>query len=247
MLECMIRSITTYKCSRCGSENIVKNGHNKCGNQQYRCNDCNAHRVLEPKSKYTDKHKQTVLRTCKERASMRGVERIFEIARQTIARWIVELLHNLRDLKDTLLPAKPDDVLELDEMWSFVLKKSQKRWLWTAMCRRTRQIVAFVIGDRSKKTCLRLWLKVPEEYRQCPSFSDFWEAYQQVFSKETHQSVGKESGETAHMERWYCTARQRVPRFIRKTLSFSKSDAFHHMFTKWFIHDHNLEMASLTI
>jgi hypothetical protein len=33
-------------------------------------------------------------------------------------------------------------------IWSFVQKKEQKRWLWTAMCRRTRQIVAFVIGDR---------------------------------------------------------------------------------------------------
>lgn len=178
---------------------------------------------------------------------MRGLERIFMIARQTVARWIIELMNTLANLKDTLLPAEPDDVLELDEMWSFVLKKSQKRWLWTAMCRRTRQIVAFVIGDRSKKTCLRLWLNIPEEYRRCQSFSDFWDAYQLVFSEETHQSVGKESGETAHMERWYCTVRQRVARFVRKTLSFSKSDAFHHMITKWFIHDYNLEMASLTI
>ena len=34
-------------------------------------------------------------------------------------------------------------------MWSFVHEKWNKRWLWTVMCRRTRQIVAFVIGDRS--------------------------------------------------------------------------------------------------
>ena len=29
-------------------------------------------------------------------------------------------------------------------------------------------------------------------------------------------------------------------RYVRKTLSFSKRDAFHHMVTKWFIVDHNL-------
>ena len=57
----------------------------------------------------------------------------------------------------TLLPAEAEDVLELDEVWSFVLKKADKRWLWTAMCRRTRQIVAFVIGDRSEATCRLLW------------------------------------------------------------------------------------------
>jgi len=67
-------------------------------------------------------------------------------------------------LKDTLLPAAADDVLELDELWSFVLKKSRKRWLWTAICRRTRQIVDLVIGDRSQKTCRRLWNKIPD----CP-------------------------------------------------------------------------------
>ena len=48
---------------------------------------------------------------------------------------------------------KSDDVLELDEMWSFVFKKDNKRWIWTAIARKTRQIVAFVIGDRSEKTC----------------------------------------------------------------------------------------------
>src|ERR1700730_6391324 len=53
------------------------------------------------------------------------------------------------DVKETLLPATPNDVLELDELWSFVQKKEQTRWVWTARCRRTRQIVACVRGDRS--------------------------------------------------------------------------------------------------
>jgi hypothetical protein len=80
----------------------------------------------------------------------------------------------LPDVKEPLLPAAPDDVLELDEMWSFVQKKEQTRWVWTAMYRRTRQRVAFVTGDRSKATCLRLWKEIPEEYKHCHTFSDFW-------------------------------------------------------------------------
>ncbi|ECM9835226.1 IS1 family transposase, partial [Salmonella enterica subsp. enterica serovar Typhimurium] len=46
-----------------------------------------------------------------------------------------------------LLPAKPDDILELDEMWTFVQKRDNKQWLWLALCRRTKQIVGYYIGD----------------------------------------------------------------------------------------------------
>jgi len=65
-------------------------------------------------------------------------------------------------IKESLLPAESEDVLELDEVWSFVFIKTDKYWLWTAICRRTRQIVAFVIGDRSAETCSRLWQKIPK-------------------------------------------------------------------------------------
>ena len=181
---------------------------------------------------------------------MRGLERVFDVARQSVSRWIVEHVKNLPNLKDTLLPAKPEDILEYDEAWSFVFQKINKRWLWTVLCRRTRQIIAFVIGDRSENSCRRLWKKVPIEYRHCLSYSDFWDAYQKVLPQEAHHAIGKESGQTSHMERWYCTLRQHQARYVRKTLSFSKRDAFHHMVTKWFIVDHNLarkQPASLTL
>jgi insertion element IS1 protein InsB len=246
MILGMIQITITYRCRVCGSTNIVRNGTNCCGNAQYHCKDCKAYRVLEPKRKYSATEKNTILKTYQERASLRGLERIFGVSRHTVCQWIRDKVQQLPPLKDTLLPAQPDDVLELDEAWSFVYKKEQKRWLWTAMCRRTRQIVAFVIGDHSKKTCLRLWRKIPESYKHCLTFSDFWEAYQLIFPQETHHCVGKETGETAHMERWYCTLRQRVGRYVRKTLSFSKLDAHHHMVTKWFVTEYNLSPSLIT-
>ena len=116
------------------------------------------------------------------------------------------------------------------------------------MCRRTRQIVAFVIGDHSADTCRRLWRQIPETYRCCRSYSDSWKAYKQGFPDETHEQVGKETGETAHMERWYNTLRQWLARYTRHTLAFSKSDFYHELVTRWFIIEHNLRMrSSLTI
>jgi IS1 family transposase/transposase-like protein len=243
----MIQITITYRCRVCGSINIVRNGTNKCGNAPYHCKDCGAHRVLEPASGYSPRAKQRILDTYKERASLRGLGRIFGVARQTVLQGLKELMRRLPDLKDTLLPPRADDVLELDEVWSFVFKKDAKHWLWIALCRRTRQIVAFVLGDRCEQTCRRLWNKIPDHYRTCHSSSDFWDAYQKVFGTETHQSVGKESGQTTHIERWNNTLRQRLARFVRKTLSFSKSDVFHNIVTKWFIAEYNLELSLLTI
>jgi len=134
-------------------------------------------------------------------------------------------------------------VLEVDEMWSFVQEHWQKRWLWTAMCRRTRQIIAYVIGDRGQQTCQRLWERIPSSYKECQSFSDLWEAYQLVFPAETHHCVGKGERQTNHMERWYNRLRQSNARFVRKTLSFSKSDSMHEMVTRSFIVQHNLSLT----
>ena len=111
------------------------------------------------------------------------------------------------------------------------------------MCRRTRQIIAFFIGDRSDKSCYQLWKRIPEDYKNCISFSDCWSSYEKIFQEDLHGSVGKESGETSHMERWNNTLRQRIGRFVRKTLSFSKFEHFHHLITKLFIYNYNKKIA----
>ena len=147
------------------------------------------------------------------------------------------------ELAETLvLPPEPP-TLELDELWSFVLKKVNKRWIWIALCRQTRQVVAFAIGDRSETTCRKLWAKIPPAFRVGDCFTDFWSAYQLMIPPEQHTAVGKETGETAHVERWNNTLRQRLARFVRKTLSFSKSDVMHEICLFLFLHRYNNELA----
>ncbi len=103
---------------------------------------------------------------------------------------------------------------------------------------------SYFIGDRSEESRWRLWSWIPSPYRHCATFSDFWETYELVFGwlTEAHQSVGKETGETAHVERWNNTLRQRLGRFVRRTLSFSKSDVYHEAVLKVFIHEYNANL-----
>jgi hypothetical protein len=61
--------------------------------------------------------------------------------------------------------------------------------------------------------------------------------------REQHTAVGKETGETAHVERWNNTLRQRLARFVRKTLSFSKSALRHTACLTLFLHRYNRERA----
>src|SRR3954451_13649864 len=50
---------------------------------------------------------------------------------------------SLAPLERTRAPAaKGEEVLELDELCSFVRERENKRWVWLALCRRTRQVVA---------------------------------------------------------------------------------------------------------
>ena len=45
---------------------------------------------------------------------------------------------------------------ELDEMWSFVQKKENQRWLWHAIDHTSGKVLAYVLGDRTDKVFLKL-------------------------------------------------------------------------------------------
>ncbi|TME10015.1 MAG: IS1 family transposase [Chloroflexi bacterium] len=100
-------------------------------------------------------------------------------------------------------------------------------------------------GDRSEKTCRRLREAIPQAYRTGQCYPDFWTACQAVLPEKQHTAVGKEPGETAHVECWNNTLRQRLARFVRKTLSFSQSLFMHDACLNLFLHRYNLERAAI--
>ena len=147
---------------------------------------------------------------------------------------------------DTLLPSRSGDVLELDELWSFVGSKANTLWLWVALCRRTRQIVAWTLGDRSLQSARDLRTELPPGYRRCATRSDYWDAYASAFPQRTHRCCGKEQGETCHLERFFGTLRARLGRLIRKTYSFSKHAENHLDAIHFFIANYNLAIKQST-
>ena len=147
---------------------------------------------------------------------------------------------------DTLLPGQNGDVLELDELWSFVGGKASQLWLWVALCRRTRQIVAWTLGDRSLQSACDLRAALAPGYRNRATRSDLWEAYAAAFPQRTHRSCGKHEGETNHVERWFGTLRARLSRLVRRTYSFSKHAENHLDAIHLFLTTYNLAIQQKT-
>ncbi len=127
----------------------------------------------------------------------------------------------------------------MDELWSFVRRKTNQQWIWLAICRQTRQVVGYAIGARDEATCRKLWRSIPAQYRRGRVYSDFWKAYQSVIPAWQHRAVSKESGQTSHIERFNNTLRQRLARFVRKSLSFSKSALMHEICLRLFLWRYN--------
>lgn len=236
----MIQTIVTHSCPRCGSRNMVKNGHDYKGAQKYHCKSCDSYGTLNAHQGYSQAVRTQIRHAVLERVSLRGLERIFGLSRRTIGRWLESWIADLPTVETTLVPAQWDDVLELDELWTFVRRKDHPRWLWLALCRRTRQVVAYWIGDRTETGALQLWRRLPGNYVWCTSWSDRWQPYAQVFDARRHRMVDKSEGQTNHVERWFNTLRQRLARFVRKTLAFSKRDDLHDGLVRMFICAYNM-------
>lgn len=89
-------SITNQsQCRACGSKNIKRNGYNRYGSLQYYCKDCKASKVLNPKNTYTQQNREEILNAYFERASMRGIQRIYGVDRGTLARWLKKIAQSL--------------------------------------------------------------------------------------------------------------------------------------------------------
>lgn len=154
-----------------------------------------------------------------------------------------------QQVPDNLYAQVPEDAhielqsidIETDELWSFVKRKTNKQWVWVAQERSTRQIIAFYIGNRGTEGAQGLWDRIPEVYKQHATFyTDCWEAYGKVIPKQKHKPV--EKAETNHIERFFCTIRQRCSRLVRKALSFSKNQKRHQMAIRFFIAHYNLSL-----
>jgi insertion element IS1 protein InsB len=238
-------------CPRCESSKYKKNGHIHNGKQNHQCQDC-GRQFVQCFEQYliSDDTRALIERLLVERISLRGICRAVGVGLKWLIGFLVHCFEALPDHLNVQPITSNQDVMvqrlevEADEMSSFVKKKVNKQWIWLAMDAKTRQVVAFHIGDRSRKSAKQLWAKIPLAYRQHAMFyTDQYVVYVGVIPAAQHRAITKLARKTNHIERFNNTLRQRVSRLVRETLSFSKKLTNHIGAIKFFICHYNLTSA----
>ena len=83
---------------------------------------------------------------------------------------------------------------ELEEMWSFVGKKAEPRWLWHAIDHHSGTVLAYVFGRRQDTVFLELQ-SLLEPFGITRFYTDGWGAYERHIAPEPH-TVGKHDIQT---------------------------------------------------
>ena len=79
----------TLKCRHCGGEKLIRDGFAPNGKQRYWCHDCQRSSRENPTPNgYSEAEREMILRAYEERSSLRGLERTFTVARQTVSSWL---------------------------------------------------------------------------------------------------------------------------------------------------------------
>jgi IS1 family transposase len=233
-----------------------KNGHIHSGKQNHQCKACGRQFVASAEERLiADEQRTLVEHLLRERMSLRGICRAVGVSLTWLLHLMVERLAACPDHLQAQLPVRPTAMVirrleaEADEMWSFVGKKANKQWLWTAMDAKTRQVMAFYVGDRSRKSGEQLWAKTPAVYQQQAMFyTDCDEVYNGVIPPAQHKAMTKKARKTNYVERFNNTLRQRASRLVRDTLSSSKKLANHIGAIKYFIcHDNLTKTPALPV
>jgi IS1 family transposase len=103
-----------------------------------------------------------------------------------------------------------------------VVVRSRRRWryrsLWMAVSRLTRQVLAFVVGDRSQKRLRLLWSRVPPASRRQRVDTEAYEVYAACFRPWQHRPSPKGRGRTSVAEGLHNKWRNRLAGLVRRTV-----------------------------
>jgi insertion element IS1 protein InsB len=115
------------------------------------------------------------------------------------------------------------DDAAVDEMWSFVGKKKDQRWLWHALDHWSGRVLAYVFGRRQDEVFLKVKARL-EPFGMTRYQTDSWGAYMRHRDPKEH-NPGKHN--TQRIERKHLMLRTRIKRLVRKPICFSRSIEMH--------------------
>jgi transposase-like protein/IS1 family transposase len=162
----------------CQHETRHKHGKDRQGNQRYKCASCGltfADDSAKPLGslRVTMKEATMALSLMLEGMSVRSVQRLTGLCRQTLADLVIVVGENCSRLLDSTVKNVEVKDVQLDEIWSFVGCKERTRvargkspvehgdsWTFIGIERETKLILAHQVGQRDSDTCWAFLMKM---------------------------------------------------------------------------------------
>jgi len=202
-------------CKYC-QNHCIKKGVRSTGKQCYQCKNCKKYQQSTYiKIHITQEQYNWVLNLHNEGNSLSGIGRLLHISVSSVQRVIIRLVR----LKTKPVIQEKGEEYEMDELCTFCGKKENRIWLIYAINRRTRQIVDFVIGRRTRENIGKVVNNVLALDPKCIC-TDKMNMYPTLIGINRHKTYARC---TNHIERKNLTLRTWLKRLNRKTICFTKS------------------------
>ncbi len=161
----------------CQHESRHKHGKDRQGRQRFKCAACGLTFVDDTAKplgdmRITMKQATMAISLMLEGMSIRAIQRLTGLCRQTLADLIVLVGGNCQALLDAKVRNVAANDVQLDELWSFVGMKEKTRvergyspeygdsWTFLAIERETKMILAHQVGQRDGETCWQFLLRL---------------------------------------------------------------------------------------
>jgi hypothetical protein len=99
-----------------------------------------------------------------EKIPLAGIARVTGVSKKWLQDYVNSLYTKVSQHLEVTSKPQGKLTIECDEAWSFVGSKGNKQWIWLALDVKTREFVGIYIGDRSRKSALKLWNSLPPVY-----------------------------------------------------------------------------------
>lgn len=202
-------------CPNCHSCHVRKDGHQD-GKQRWECKDCGRifRSSYEPRG-YHPQVKKICLNMYLNGMGFRGIERVTGIHHTTIMNWVRESAEDLPEDEDG-----DPRIAELDEIQTYIGKRRNKVWVWTAINHYEQGILAIQIGDRSGETFEPLWERI-RKWDSRRYLTDGYCVYEHYIDSEKHTVLPKT--QLTRVEGENTRLRHYLARLHQGTLCYSKS------------------------
>ena len=208
-----IKIVVNKNCHYC-SNTTIKFG--KTGDRQrYRCKSCKKTQIVSYTNRaYKPLTNSYIISHITEGCGIRNIARLLGISPNTVIRRIKTIASNIK--KPAIVTNK---VYEVDELKTYIKKKSRECWVTYALDQQTGQVVDLKVGSRNQSSLKRVIdTLLLSNCRRI--YTDGWRVYRQIIPPKIHKV--KRFG-TNRIERRNLTLRTHLKRLNRKTICFSKS------------------------